>query len=1017
MRIGLLSTQAALPGSVAGGAPYGRHVGNVARMLRFLGHECLLVGVAERPPIGGAPGHALGTRARLLQDVPVGEGEGHGGRQLVGLDALLDEERPDVIWLLERRGARHMLDAARSRSIPVVADLHGLSCPADLALDARPPGREGPDELRYLLSRADAVVVHLPSDRAVIEREGVGEGHVHLIPLGAELRPAVPGARNGSHGAAAPNGSGGAGDASRAVGAGGRSNGTGRRELTVGFAGPLVPSGGAHVLLEALALAPDLPLQVRVEGVAAGDEDYEERLAALAAADPRASIAAKPGRDGHAGSWRDPEQAAAGNGGEALVDLLVVPSLVPACPVVSLDAVGRGIPVIASDESGIAPLVAPRHGAGDAGHAESGPFEAFRAGDPAALAAALERLCAAPEAVARLRSGLAPPPGIEEEALGMERLTRRLLDPAWTRPTGRRASPAEHRANQGGKGNRGGQPTRLVGGGIDFPHHMTDIPRTAVQLTGWALCAPQPVARVEVMLNGEPVGRARLGLARPVLLEAFADPEMAVCGFEHWIDLTALAGDVRRVRFDVGIVALDGSRFPLAPIEVGVDPARLASPEDLERTRVLAERVQRFARSAKRGRRAADANGEYHVRLAAFGHGLGYGGAQLYLFELLRRLAAEPWFTCTVVSPSDGPLRKDYEALGIAVHVTDFPRVTEVDLYEGNQIEFAAWLRNEGCNVVLGNTLLAFPWMDLAARIGIPSIWAIHESYDLSIFWAIHLPHVEIHPHVGERVANALGSAAALVFEADATRRMFEPFADTRRLVKVDYGIDVEGIRAWRSSADRAQLRSRLDIPQDATVILCLGAIEPRKSQTMLAQAFGSVGGIAGAHPEAFLVLVGDMGGEYARSLREYLEAAGLADRSRVVPVVADTYPWYAVADLFALPSDLESLPRSVLEAMAFEVPVAAARAFGLPELIEDGRSGYLCEPRDLVALSKMLERVLAQTPEARRRVGRAGARLVAERHDSAAYADAYGRLMRALVHNPQVLPGDALVAPPLSDV
>src|SRR2546423_14423347 len=148
MRIGLLSTQAALPGA---DAAYGRHVGNVARMLRFLGHECLLVGVAERPPIGGAPGHARGTRARLLQDVPVGEGEGRGGRQLVGLDALLDEERPDVIWLLERRGARHMLDAARSRSIPVVADLHGLTCPADLALDARPPGREGPDELRYLL--------------------------------------------------------------------------------------------------------------------------------------------------------------------------------------------------------------------------------------------------------------------------------------------------------------------------------------------------------------------------------------------------------------------------------------------------------------------------------------------------------------------------------------------------------------------------------------------------------------------------------------------------------------------------------------------------------------------------------------------------------------------------------------------------------------------------------------------------------------------------------------------------
>jgi glycosyltransferase involved in cell wall biosynthesis len=1011
VRIALLSTQAALPGDVAGGSAWGRHVGHVARMLRFLGHECLLIGVAERPPIGGPRGHARGTRARLLQDVPVGA---DGGRELVGLDTLLDEEHPDVIWLLERRGARHMLEAARSRSIPVVADLHGLSCPTDLALDTRPPGREGADELRYLLAGADAVVVHLRSDRAAVEREGIGNGgirdvHVHLIPFGAELCPpvSVPAARNAS-------------------------NGT----LTVGFAGPLIPSGGAHVLLQALALMPGLPLRVRVEGIRAGDKEYEKRLSALAAADPRAVIAVKPDGNGH-GAWpHEPERPAGGPDGGP-VDLLVAPSLAPACPIVCLDAIGQGIPVVASDESCLAALLRPRGAAGDAGGTglpageaagapnespgsgasdavrDSRAFEAFRAGDAAALARVLERLCAAPESVVRLRSALALPPGIEEEALEMERLTHRLLDPDGMGSMRSGEHPDRRgRRDRDRVSQRGGEPTRLVGGGIDFPHHMTDIPRTAVQLTGWALCAPQPVARVEVLLNGEPVGRARLGLARPVLLGAFAEPEMAVCGFEHWIDLTALGDGVRRVRFDVVIVALDGSRFPLAPIEVGVDPARQPSPEDVERIRVLAERVQRFARPPKRGRRAADANGEYHVRLAAFGHGLGYGGAQLYLFELLRQLAAEPWFTCTVVSPSDGPLRKDYEALGIAVHVTDFPRVTEVDLYEGNQIEFAAWLRNEGCNVVLGNTLLAFPWMDLAARIGIPSVWAIHESYDLSIFWAIHLPHVAIHPHVGDRVANALGSAAALVFEADATRRMFEPFADARRLVKVDYGIDVEGIRRWRASADRTELRSRLGIPQDATVILCLGAIEPRKSQTMLAQAFGTVGGIADAHPEAFLVLVGDMGGEYARSLKEYLEAAGLAHRSRVVPVVADTYPWYGVADLFALPSDLESLPRSVLEAMAFELPVAAAGAFGLPELIEDGHSGYLCEPRDLVALSEMLGRVLAETPEGRRRVGRAGARLVAERHDSAAYAAAFGRLMRALVHNPDALPGDVLAAP-----
>ena len=56
--------------------------------------------------------------------------------------------------------------------------------------------------------------------------------------------------------------------------------------------------------------------------------------------------------------------------------------------------------------------------------------------------------------------------------------------------------------------------------------------------------------------------------------------------------------------------------------------------------------------------------------------------------------------------------------------------------------------------------------------------------------------------------------------------------------------------------------------------------------------------------------------------------------------------------------SDVESLPRSMLEAMAFGRPVASTAVFGIPELVEDGVSGFLCRDRDLAALRGMLERV-----------------------------------------------------------
>jgi glycosyltransferase involved in cell wall biosynthesis len=51
------------------------------------------------------------------------------------------------------------------------------------------------------------------------------------------------------------------------------------------------------------------------------------------------------------------------------------------------------------------------------------------------------------------------------------------------------------------------------------------------------------------------------------------------------------------------------------------------------------------------------------------------------------------------------------------------------------------------------------------------------------------------------------------------------------------------------------------------------------------------------------------------------------------------------MADGFALLSDVESMPRSIMEAMGFGLPVLASRVYGIPELIDDGKTGLLIEP------------------------------------------------------------------------
>lgn len=76
------------------------------------------------------------------------------------------------------------------------------------------------------------------------------------------------------------------------------------------------------------------------------------------------------------------------------------------------------------------------------------------------------------------------------------------------------------------------------------------------------------------------------------------------------------------------------------------------------------------------------------------------------------------------------------------------------------------------------------------------------------------------------------------------------------------------------------------------------------------------------------------------------------------------------LADLFLLPSDLESFGLAALEAMACEVPVVATRVGGVPDVVRDGVDGYLVEPRDVTGAAERALEILSDE-ERRREMGR----------------------------------------------
>lgn len=492
----------------------------------------------------------------------------------------------------------------------------------------------------------------------------------------------------------------------------------------------------------------------------------------------------------------------------------------------------------------------------------------------------------------------------------------------------------------------------------------------AISVRGWLFFPTAATARVEVFLGGRSLGPARIGAPRLDVAEVWEEPHAAAAGFELDADLGEWDGGEGEHDLLVVATGVDGQRHEIEPVRVEVGP-----PEKPKR---------KLAPPAARTGSPAAGKGP-HVLVVT--HQLTLGGAQLYLLDLLRELVRTEAATFTLVSSIDGPLREDVEALGIPVHITSLTPYDDLSSHVGRVEELVEWAEGREFDAALLNTATAWtiPGAEAAAELGIPVVWAIHESFPPSVLLG------DFEPGVRERAEAALGRAASLVFEAEATKRLYEPLAGAERCAMYPYGLDLTPIDAHRAEFDGAAARREAGIPAEAELVVCVGTVEPRKAQVMLAQAFDLV---AAKHPSAWLAFVGGRDDPNTGALERYIASSSQAERMRVIPITPDVEAWYGMADVLVCASDIESTPRTVLEAMAWETPVLGTRVFGLPELIDDGETGWLCEPRDLPALAAALDRVLSLPAEERRRVGAAGRPLVAERHS----LERYGREIAALL-------------------
>jgi len=165
-------------------------------------------------------------------------------------------------------------------------------------------------------------------------------------------------------------------------------------------------------------------------------------------------------------------------------------------------------------------------------------------------------------------------------------------------------------------------------------------------------------------------------------------------------------------------------------------------------------------------------------------------------------------------------------------------------------------------------------------------------------------------------------------------------------------GIDLEQFHPRERERSRAATRAELGVAEGEAVFLFVGSGFARKGLDAAIAALAQCA--AQSSGKRFRLVVAGRDRQAARFAGQ-ARAAGLSGRVQFVGGREDVRPLYAAADCFILPTRYDPFPNTALEALAMGLPVIVGRRCGAAEVVEPGRSGWVCDPADIAGLASLM--------------------------------------------------------------
>lgn len=334
------------------------------------------------------------------------------------------------------------------------------------------------------------------------------------------------------------------------------------------------------------------------------------------------------------------------------------------------------------------------------------------------------------------------------------------------------------------------------------------------------------------------------------------------------------------------------------------------------------------------------------------------GGTERQAVALLKGIDRDRFDVRLSILNRRGPLHAEIER--------EFPEIGEYPLrsfHDANAarqlLRFVQYLRREQIDIVHTHDFYAGMLGGAAARIA-GAKWLAAQR---------HLKLSDLRRHsLGTSLIQQYSDRMLVNSEAIRDHILATGRASASKIIVIRNGI---APHASPLTPRRDALCRQLGLSPESLIIGLVARLEPVKGHRYFLAAAAQV---ARSAPRAQFLLVGDgsLRGEIERTIAEL----GLAGRIHLLGERADAAELSSTFDIAVLSSLHEGLPNSVMEAMAWGVPVIATSVGGTCELIRDSETGYLVAPGDADALAARISHALANERE-RREVAERGRRFI----------------------------------------